>query len=143
MTTPFKSAVNPILAKNEVAFADLVVGKEYLLEYNVYNTNKTIKTKGVFIHQKCLVEPYIVTYFQTSKWIYPQMYHEANTRYYTPITHLLCRLSLERQAFAQSINKLSMDRKGKKGWRRCSNKNSLGYELVKIYYATNENHLEN
>jgi len=57
MTTPFKSAVNPILAKNEVAFADLVVGKEYLLEYNVYNTNKTIKTKGVFIHQKCLVEP--------------------------------------------------------------------------------------
>jgi hypothetical protein len=138
MTTPFKCAVNPILAKNEVSFVDLVVGKEYLLEYNVYHINKIIKIKGVFMHQECLIEPHIVTYFQTNEWIYPEMYHEAHTRYYIPITDVLCKLSLERQAFAQSINKLSMDRKGIKGWRRCSNKNSLGYELVKIYYATHD-----
>jgi len=64
------------------------------------------------------------------------MFHEIHTRYYRPITETIEQLSIERQAFAQSINKLNMWRKipNKIAWRGTVNKNSVGYDLVKIYF---------
>jgi hypothetical protein len=136
MSGPCKCPVNPILAKNEVTLADLVVGKEYLLEYNVYHSNRTIKSRGVFIRQECMIPPYVVNYFQTNRWIYPEMYHEALTRYYIPVAAEIKARSLERQAFAQSINKLVAERKrgNASGWRQLSNKNSFGDDLARHYY---------
>jgi hypothetical protein len=58
------------------------------------------------------------------------MFNEATTRYYLPVTNKIKQQSLERQAFTQSINKLFMD---KSRQSKC-NKNSLGNQLVKMYY---------
>lgn len=132
---PRKPEVNKVLEKNEITHHELIEGKEYLLEYNVYN-NKTIKTRGIYTNKKIFIKPYIITYFKTKSWVFPMLFHETNTRYYTPITETIEQLSIERQAFVQSINKLSMSRKtpNKIAWRGTVNKNSLGYDLVKIYF---------
>jgi hypothetical protein len=132
----YKCEVNKVLEKNEITHDELIEGKEYLLEYNVYNKNKTIRTRGVYINKEIFIKPYIITYFKTKSWIFPMMFHEIHTRYYRPITETIEQLSIERQAFAQSINKLNMWRKipNKIAWRGTVNKNSVGYDLVKIYF---------
>lgn len=137
MIKPCKGVVNKILEKNEVKLEDLVVGKKYLLEYHQYHINNTIKFYGEYIKKEMLISPYVVTYFKTDEWIYPLMIHETLTRYYIPVSDKIKRNSLERQAFAQCINKLLIERtneENKKAWRSTPNKNGLGYDLVKIYY---------
>jgi hypothetical protein len=64
------------------------------------------------------------------------MFHEMNTRYYKPVSDKIKQNSLERQAFAQSINKLIIENSKNKNiyWRAASNKNNIGNELVKIYF---------
>jgi hypothetical protein len=133
MSIQYKPTVNKVLEKNEIKVDDLVFGREYLLEFNMYNENKTIKTRGIFIEKQIFLSPYIMTFFKTStttSTIIYTMFNEVSTRYYLPITNKIKQKSLERQAFAQTINKLIMD----KSWRSKCNKNSIGNELVKIYY---------
>jgi hypothetical protein len=137
MIQPSKGAENEILKKNEVKLEDLVFGEKYLLEYHQYHINKTIKFYGEYIKKEMLISPYVVTYFKTDEWIHPLMIHETITRYYIPVSDKIKRNSLERQAFAQCINKLVIERtneENKKAWRSTPNKNGLGYDLVKIYY---------
>jgi hypothetical protein len=137
MIQPCKGPVNKILEKNEVKLEDLVVGEKYLLEYYQYHINKTLKFYGEYIRDEMLISPYVTTYFKTDKWIHPLMIHETLTRYYTPVSDKIKQNSLERQAFAQSINKLVIGRtneENKKAWRSIPNKNGLGYDLVKMYY---------
>jgi hypothetical protein len=131
MTEKYKPYVNKVLEKNEVLISYLVEGNEYLLEYNVYHENRTIKVKGVFLRKEIYLPPYIMTFFKTAKFISTNiatMFNEVETRYYIPMSNKIKRNSLERQAFSQSINKLTMDNKNKK------NKNNIGNDLVKIYY---------
>jgi hypothetical protein len=137
MIQPCKGPVNKILEKNEVKLEDLVVGEKYLLEYYQYHINNTIKFYGEYIRQEMNISPYVITYFKTDEWIYPLMIHETLTRYYIPVTDKIKQNSLERQAFAQCINKLVIERKNEnsqKAWRSIPNKNGLGYDLVKMYY---------
>lgn len=131
MTEKYKPYVNKVLEKNEVLISDLVEGNEYLLEYNVYHENRTIKVKGIFLTKQIYLPPYIMTFFITAKFISTNiatMFNEVGTRYYTPVSDKIKRNSLERQAFSQSINKLTLDNKNKK------NKTNIGNDLVKIYY---------
>ena len=131
MSIKYKPEVNKVLEKNEVKLDDLVLGQEYLLEYNIYNQNRTIKARGIFMEKRIFLPPYVMTFFKTSESTnIHKMFNEVATRYYLPVTNKIKQQSLERQAFAQSINKLFMD----KSWRSKRNKNSLGNELVKMYY---------
>jgi hypothetical protein len=51
----YKCEVNKVLEKNEITHDELIEGKEYLLEYNVYNKNKTIRTRGVYINKEIFI----------------------------------------------------------------------------------------
>ena len=132
----YKSEVNKILERNEVKLEDLIVGQEYLLEYNIYNKNKTIKKRGVYMYKQIFLPPYVMTFFKTTSSTILTMFHEMNTRYYKPVSDKIKQNSLERQAFAQSINKLIIENSKNKNiyWRAASNKNNIGNELVKIYF---------
>jgi hypothetical protein len=137
MIQPSKGVQNEILKKNEVKSEDLVFGEKYLLEYHQYHENKIIKSRGVYVRQEMNIPPYTITYFKTDEWIHPLMFHETLTRYYIPVADKIKQNSLERQAFAQSINKLVIERINngeKKSWRATRNKNVLGCDLAKIYY---------
>jgi len=136
MNMSYKSEVNKILERNEVKLEDLIVGQEYLLEYNIYNKNKTIKKRGVYMYKQIFLPPYVMTFFKTTSSTILTMFHEMNTRYYKPVSDKIKQNSLERQAFAQSINKLIIENSKNKNiyWRAASNKNNIGNELVKIYF---------
>ena len=131
MAINYKPEVNKILEKNEVKLDELVLGQEYLLECIINKENRTIKERGIFIEKQIFLPPYVMTFFMTSKsTIIHTMFNETTTRYYLPVTNKIKQQSLERQAFTQSINKLFMD---KSRQSKC-NKNSLGNQLVKMYY---------
>ena len=136
MKVPCKPQINKILEKNEVQLADLIVGQEYLLEYNFYSENRTIKEIGIYLKKEIYFLPYVMTFFKTRKsTILHTMFHESLTRYYLPVADKIKRASIERQAFAQSINKLCIEKNEKQlAWRALTNKNSIGNHLVKIYY---------
>lgn len=136
MNMSYKSEVNKILERNEVKLEDLIVGQEYLLEYNIYNQNNTIKKRGVYMYKKIFLPPYVMTFFKTTSSTILTMFHEMNTRYYKPVSDKMKQNSLERQAFSQSINKLIIENSKNKNiyWRAASNKNNIGNELVKIYF---------
>jgi hypothetical protein len=133
MKVPCKPQINKILEKNEVQLADLIVGQEYLLEYNLYSENRTIKEIGIYLKKEIYLPPYVMTFFKTRKsTILHTMFHESLTRYYLPVADKIKRESIERQAFAQSINKLCIEKQ--LAWRALTNKNNIGNHLVKIYY---------
>jgi hypothetical protein len=133
MIIPSKPKVNKILEHYEITKNDLIIGNEYLLEYNDFSGKRTIKTKGLYIKESMNIIPYIVTYFKTPRWIYPEMYHESLTRYYLPVSKKIMQKSLERQAFMQSINKLFIKINREKKIDE-TKENSIGNDLVKIYY---------
>jgi hypothetical protein len=83
------------------------------------------------MEKRIFLPPYVMTFFMRSESTnIHKMFNEVATRYYLPVSNKITQQSLERQAFVQSINKLFMD----KSWRSKRNKNSLGNELVKMYY---------
>jgi hypothetical protein len=133
----YKSEVNKILERNEVKLEDLIVGQEYLLEYNIYNKNKTIKKRGVYMYKQIFRPPYVMTFFKTTTSTILTMFNETCTRYYKPVSDKIKQNSLERQAFAQSINKLIIENSKIKNiyWRAASNKNNIGNGCVKIYFT--------
>ena len=132
----YKSEVNKILERNEVKLEDLIVGQEYLLEYNIYNQNRTIKTRGIYMYKQIFLPPYVMTFFKTDSTTILTMFNEIHTRYYKPVSDKMKQNSLERQAFAQSINKLIIENSKIKNiyWRAASNKNNIGNDCVKIYF---------
>lgn len=130
MSIKNKPEVNKLLEKYEAKVDELVLGQEYLLECVINKENRTIKERGIFIEKQIYFAPYIMTFFMTSSSNIFTMFNETTTRYYLPVTNKIKQQSAERQAFAQTINKLFMD----KNWRSKCNKNSLGNQLVKMYY---------
>ena len=134
MIIPCKPKINKILEHYEIKNNDLIIGDEYLLEYTDFSGKRTIKTKGIYVKQEMNIPPYIVTYFKTPRWIFPEMYHESLTRYYLPVYKNIMQKSLERQAFIQSINKLFIEINGIKRIDEIK-ENSIGNDLVKIYYC--------